>query len=358
MDHLEIKRALDGFKDVLDNRVHEVELKNRELADEILQLKQRGAAMPDDFSTGARGKTLGAKVWAELDKNADLLGKTGKLRLELKAAGDVTTTSSARSIMSGGVGGPSGMPIGAHNAMPTRTIGAISAVEYSRFLAIEGGAAVQAGEGAAKSAVRPTFSLITQTAATVAGYSKLSKQALNDSAELQRAIDTTLKRSIVTALDGLITGGSWGGANGLLAHATAYTSLVYTGLADAASEGVATMQTAGFAPDTVVLSPDVWLAITTATASGSGEYLSGSYLQPLPEALRGLRVVLSPTITAGKVLVLDSSQVELLVVEDMTIEIGTENDDFTKNIRTVLGEMRVIPTFRAVGAARLITPKA
>ena len=127
---------------------------------------------------------------------------------------------------------------------------------------------------------------------------------------------------------------------------------------DALSEGVATMQTAGFMPDTVAISPADWLAICVAKASGSGEYLSGSYLGQLGENLRGLRVVLSPGVTAGKGLLIDSSQVELLVVEDLAIEIGTDQDDFTRNVRTVLGEMRVMPVFRAVGGARLITPKA
>ena len=354
MEHSEIKQALAGFQSAFETRTHELELKNLEMYDEILQLKQRGTVMPGDFQNDAKSKTLGAKVWSEIDKNADLMAKTGKLRLEIKAAGDVTTTGSARSIMSAGVG----VPIGVHNAFPTRTIGGMSAIEYSRFLALEGAAAVQSSEGAAKAAVRPTFSLITQTAATIAGYAKVSKQALSDSVELQRAIDVTLKRSITTALDTLLNSGSWGGANGLLAHATAYTSLVYTNAADAASEGVATMQTAGFNPDTVVLTPADWLAIVAAKAAGDGQYLSGSYLAPLGESLRGLKVVLSPTITAGKLLVMDSSQFELLVVEDLTVEIGTDSDDFTKNVRTVLGEMRVIPTYRAVGAARLITPKA
>lgn len=358
MDYMkEVMNAVGMIETKIKDYATRTEEKTRELSEEILQLKQRGSMQPMDRpSTG--GLTLGCKVWDLVNKNSDLLGKTGKLRLELKAAGDVTTTGTARSIMSAGIGIPAGMPIGVHAAMPSRLIGSMSAVEYSRFLAIEGGAAVQSSEGAAKAAVRPTFSLITQTSITVAGYAKLSKQALSDSAELQRAIDVTLKRSITTALDTLLNSGSWGGANGLLAHATAYTSLVYTGLADAASEGVATMQTAGFAPDTVAMSPADWLAITTAKAAGSGEYLSGSYLQPLAESLRGLKVVLSPTITAGKVLLIDSSQVELLVVEDLSVEIGTDSDDFTKNVRTILGEMRVIPTFRAVGALRLITPKA
>ena len=42
----------------------------------------------------------------------------------------------------------------------------------------------------------------------------------------------------------------------------------------------------------------------------------------------------------------------------MTVEIGYVNDDFTRNKATVLGELRVIPIYRAATAARLVTPKA
>ena len=125
----------------------------------------------------------------------------------------------------------------------------------------------------------------------------------------------------------------------------------------ATSEGVSTMQTAGFIPDTVALNPADWLAITVAKGS-DGHPLSGAYLGVLPEAMRGLRVVLSPGVTAGKSLLIDSGQIELLVSDDFAVEFGYVNDDFTKNLFTILGEMRVIPIFRSVGAARLITPMA
>lgn len=362
-----ITKALEQIESKVVTSLENMSAKQREFADRLLQIEQKGGALEAfDTADQTRLHSLGRRVWTEMKKNADILSKTDRLRLAIadtgnlaiKAAGDVTGTGSARKIQSGGVGIPGAMALGVHNAMPSRSIGATSAVEYSRYTGIEGAAAVQAAEGDAKAAVRPTFSLITQSALTVAGYSKVSKQALTDSNELARAIDVTLRRSIGTALDTLLMSGSWGGANGFLAHATAYTSLVYTNLADAASEAVATMQEAGFMPDTVVLKPADWLAITTATASGSGEYLSGAYLSPLPELLRGMKVVLSPGVTAGKVMVADSSQLELLVVDELTVEIGTAGDDFTKNVRTILGELRVIPTFRAVGAMRLITPKA
>lgn len=310
-------------------------------------------------ATIATKKTLGTEVWAQLEANRELLGKTKSLRFEVKAATDPITTDSAGNVASGGVGAPTSTALGVQNALRMTPAAGISSLQYSRFLAFEGAAGVQAGEGAAKSAVRPTFSLISQPALTVAGYTKLAKQALNDSNELRSAVDVTLVRSVAKALDAALMAGNVTPAfSGLLTLATAYTSLVYTAIPDAASEAVATMQEAGFEPDTIVLKPSDWLAVQTAKNATSGDYLAGPWLSPLPELLRGLRVVLSPSMTAGKVMVLDSAHIELLTVDNFTVQAGFENDDFTKNIATLLGEMRVIPAFRATGAARLITPKA
>ena len=74
--------------------------------------------------------------------------------------------------------------------------------------------------------------------------------------------------------------------------------------------------------------------------------------------MRGLRVVLSPSVAAGKALLIDSAHSELLTVEGFSVEVAYVDDDFTKNLVTIIGEVRVIPVFRTVGSARLITPKA
>jgi uncharacterized linocin/CFP29 family protein len=134
--------------------------------------------------------------------------------------------------------------------------------------------------------------------------------------------------------------------------------LVYGALVDAISEAVSMMQTAGFSPTTAVLNPADWLAISTARGTANDHYLSGSYLGTMEPMLRGLNVVLSPTITAGTALVMDSSHSELQIVENFTVEVGYQGDDFVKNLSVILGEMRVLPVFRTVGSARLITPKA
>lgn len=331
-----------------------------ELKDRMLTVERKahdGGGDPAGMSSGA-APSIGSQFAAKFKEHGDMFAKTKSLRLEVKAAADVVTTSSGRKIVSGGVGAPAANVLGFHNALPGRRVMATTAVEYARMTGTTGAAAVQSAEGAAKAAVRPEHTLITQGGLTVAGYTRMSRQALNDSAELKSAIDTTLMRSVGTALDVALVNGATGFTGGYEGLATAYTSLVYESLVDAISEGVATMQVAGFMPDVVALSPADWLALCVAKSTLDDHYLSGSYLGALPSEMRGLRVVLSPSVDTGKALLLDSLHSELLVVEDFQIEIGYENDDFTKNQVVVLGEMRVIPVFRTTGSARLITPKA
>ena len=349
----ELLKAMDKVADRLENMKTEQAV----LADRVMQVEQRGTARYDGPTN--RGESLGAQVVKAFQANSDTLAKTKSLRLEIKAAGDTITTTSGRTILGGGVGSPSSsVLIGVQNGLTVRNASGNSASEYFRFLGTQGAAQVQATEGGAKAAVRPDHLMITQSAVTIAGYSKMSRQALSDSAELKSAIDITLRRAVNTALDTVLCAGNVTPAwDGLLTLATAYTSLTYTALVDATSEGVSNMQIAGFVPDVVALNPADWLAITVAKGS-DGHPLSGAYLGTLPEAMRDLRVVLSPAVTAGKALVMDSGQIELLVSDAFSVEFGTVNDDFTRNLVTILGEARVIPIFRSVGAARLITPKA
>lgn len=349
----ELLKALDK----VDAKMNDYKIEQATLADRMLQLEQKGSNRFDGPTQ--RGESLGSQVVKAFQANADTLAKSKSLRLEIKAAGDTITTTSGRTNIGGGVGAPgSAILLGVQNGLMQRNASGTSVSEYFRWTGTDGAAAVQAGEGAAKAPLRPNHTMITQSALTIAGYSKISRQALSDSAELKSAIDITLRRSVNTSLDSILNAGNVTPAwDGLLTLATAYTSLVYTALVDATSEGVSTMQIAGFVPDVVALNPADWLAITVAKGS-DGHPLSGAYLGVLPEAMRGLKVVLSPGVTVGKALVMDSGQIELLMCDDFSVEFGTINDQFVRNEISILSECRVIPIFRSIGGARLITPKA
>ncbi len=347
-----ILRALDKVEAKLNKTAED----SREFSDRLLQVEQAGSAPRGEGITSKSG--LGDMVVKAFNSNRELFEKTRSVRLEIKAASDPLTTASGRNIITGGVGAPQGGVLGLQNALLTRPAVGTSAVEYSRYTGQQGAAAQQVAEGDVKAAVRPDHSLIVQSAITIAGFSKMSRQALMDSSELKRAVDVTLGRSVSTALDAALTTGATGFVGGFAGLATAYTSLVYQGMADAVSEGVATMQTAGFMPDVVAISPADWLAIVVKKGTANDHYLSGSYLGTMPMEMRGLRVVPSPSVAAGKALLMDSSHAELLMVDGFSIEVAYSGDDFTRNLVSVLGELRVIPVFRTAGSMRLITPKA
>jgi HK97 family phage major capsid protein len=356
MSYEQIKVAVDAQIAAVENFKSGAEKRIETLEQEFIDLKS-GNLM--SRSMKARTSSLGDQVSKAFDENRDLFEKTRSVRLEIKAATDAVTTANGRSIATAGVGMIQGGILGLQNALPSRNQLATSAVEYSRFTGTQGAAAVQAAQGDTKAAIRPDHSLISQSAITIAGYAVMSRQALSDSAELKRAVEVTLARSVASALDAALVNGvaapAFGGFETL---ATSYTSLVYTALVDAISEGVATMQTSGFVPDVVALNPADWLAIATAKGTANDHYLSGNYLGAMPMEMRGLRVVLSPSVDAGKGLVIDSTHSELLVADNFTVEIGYSGTQFVQNLATVLGEMRVIPVFRTTGSARLITPKA
>lgn len=346
-----ISKSLDKFEGTLSS----VKTQQAEFADRLLSLEQGGAIK--SMNHGNASESLGAQVVKQFTANAEIFSKTKSLRLEIKAAADPITTANGRTVTSGGVGFIQGGVLGLQNALPVRSV-STTALEYSRFTGQQGAAAVQAAEGDAKAAVRPDHSLIVQNALTIAGYAKMSRQALSDSEELRRAVEVTLNRSVATAMDAALVNGAVGFVGGFESLATAATSLVYTALVDAVSEGASVMQTAGFNPDVVALNPADWLAISVAKGTANDHYLSGSYLGGIEMTLRGLRVVLSPSIDAGKALVLDSAHSEILVVDNFAIEIGYTGDDFVKNLAVVLGEMRILPVFRTAGSMRLVTPKA
>jgi hypothetical protein len=354
MSNEQIIKSLDK----VEAGFHSFKATQAELTDRVMILEQRGLGMPRLDAAAGQSQGIGAKVVKQFEANRELFEKTRSVRLEIKAAADPVTTTSGRNLITGGVGAPQGRVLGLQYGLPQRPAASASAVEYSRFTGTQGAAAQQAAEGDAKAAVRPDHSLITQSALTIAGYAKLSRQAMNDSAALARAVETTLRRSVDTALDVALVNGATGFTGGIETLATAYTSLVYQTMADAVSEGVATMQSSGFNPDVVALSPADWLAVVVKKGTANDHYLSGNYLGAMPQEMRGLRVVLSPSVDTGKALLIDSTHVELLIVDGFSVELAYDGNDFTKNLVTMLGELRVIPIFLTVGAARLITPKA
>ena len=351
MPYDQITTELTKFSDVFMGRIEAIE-------GEIVSMKDGATAAR--HHRGKSGQSLGDQFVSAFEAERSLFAKTGKISLELKASTDPITTANARNLASGGVGVMGLGVLGIQNAFVPRPSQGVSAVEYSRLTSVTGAAGVQAGDGAAKPSVRPDFTLINQSALTIAGWSTLSKQALGDSAELKYAVEVTLARSIAAAMDDALIKGTttpaWAGLKPLAIARP--PSLIYGCMVDAISEGVSSMQIAGFNPDVVSMHPSEWLAIISATGLTNDHYLiPDGFLNEQGMVLRGLRVILSASLAVGEALVLDSAHTEIQLVDGLKIEVGTQNDQFVKNLVTVLGEMRIIPVFRTVGSAVIVNPK-
>ena len=347
----QFKQKYDGRVDSLESTLNNVEKK----------LNRRGAPHSEGLGGfGGNTRNLGELVIAELEENRDSLTKNGRLNLTIKAAGDPILATTVGARISLNPMAPMAGAIGIQRAIPFRTESGVQAITYPRYNAVAGAAAKQAGEGAAKAALGIDFTAVTQNAITVAGYAKASEQALNSTGELSSIINGVLTRSIGQSLDDILVQGSAAPGpvfNGIEPLAIQFTSLVYPALVDAISETISIMQMSGFAPNAVALNPADWLAIQTAK-NADGDYLTGSYLGPLPVGLRGLQVTVSPSVSVGKALLMDTAFIEVLEADSLSLSIGLTNDDFIKNLLVLRAEMRVIPVFRADGAAYLVTPKA
>lgn len=352
-------QVMDGIKGVqkkLETQITPIEKRLSDLERDFDQ-KSNGYRGASQLGMGGRESAADTIVKAIRD-NGEILAKAGKVQLDVKASGIIDSASGA-AVRGDGVGtiGLPTMFVGFHNALDHYSQGGVNQIVYSQYQnTYTGEASIQAVEGDKKAQLTPAYKQITQNAITVAGFSKISRQAMSDNQELNSAVNIVLRRSLSKTLDNVMVNGNGTDWTGYKTLAKAYKS-PFTAMVDAISDTVQKMQIDGFVPNVVVLSPADWLTIQTQTNT-LGDYLAGFYLGQLPEQLRGLRVVLSPSATAGSAYVLDSTLAPLSVVDEVQVMVGFDSDDFTRNLATILCETRVIPSLRVLEAVRLVTPTA
>lgn len=357
MSFEQIEKSLSTLESKL-GRLDALEKDVKRLDDGITEMVQKSTRYPGNHAGGAhRADTFGEQVVKAMQADADILAKSGKLTVDV-ASSPITSADTA-AVGSGGIAVLAGPVPSILNGLPTRGISGVNSLVYSRFMGTEGAADVQPNEGDVKAKAKPTFKEITQNALTIAGITKISKQAMADSMAMQQAIDITLRRSIARSMDAVLTGGNKVGSatwEGYLALAKPVTG-TYATLVDSVSETITQMLEDGFAPGVIFMRPSDWLALVIARDKNDRP-LTDSYLGALPMELRGTPVVLSPTIPAGKALIADAPNLEILVNDSTVVELGYTNDDFERNLISVRAETRFLPTYRIDGAARLVTPKA
>lgn len=97
----------------------------------------------------------------------------------------------------------------------------------------------------------------------------------------------------------------------------------------------------GAIPNAVLVNPTDWQEVKLLRTV-DGIYIWGAPMDMGPDRIWGLPVVLAEGLTAGTAIVGDFANFSLLVEKkQMTIKVGFQNDDFIRNQRSIVAEIRV-----------------
>lgn len=222
-------------------------------------------------------------------------------------------------------------------------------VEYVRESAFTNNAAAQSAEGAAKAQSAITLTLEESKVATIAHWLKSSRQALSDSDALREYLDRRLRYGTLLALEAQIVAGD--GASGRIKGLThADNHVAYGGgegtdqAADAIRRAIGQLDAMNFEADAVVLNPDDWTAMELLK-DDEQRYLIGDPKGPASKKIWAEMVHTTPSLPAGKFIVASLGQATMFHPrEDANLIIALDGDDLTKNLVTLLAELRATMT--------------
>ena len=221
-------------------------------------------------------------------------------------------------------------------------------VQWAEIVAGEG-AADYTAEGVKKNQI--DFDWVEKSAEVlkITAFIKVSKEALEDVDGLEAEINNELTEQILLKVDAeLLTGaGTTGILSGIQANDTAYDASSFAGTivnpnkSDVLRTAIAQIVAANFVPDYALLHPND-IASMELEKGTDGHYVLPPFRSADGTVISGVRVLGNTGQTVDKFTVGDFTKFHVRMREDMMIDIGLENDDFTKNLRTILAEVRLV----------------
>lgn len=207
----------------------------------------------------------------------------------------------------------------------------------------DGGAAF-IEEGALKPLKDWQYETETSTVKKVAVSCKVSTEMLTDAPFMRGEIERLLRQDLMSVVNEKVLTGTGTGAEikGVTQDAAGYTSsdlddkIENPNYADAVRAAVLQLRMLNYRPDTLFINP-VDNAVIDLTKDTTGHYLATE----MRALVSGITIVETANIAKGKFLLMDTSRWMLRPYENLRLEYGLENDDFRKNLVTVIAEMRL-----------------
>ncbi|SFN60495.1 phage major capsid protein, HK97 family [Cohaesibacter marisflavi] len=326
-------------------------LKMNELKGQFEEFEQKMARIGSN--PAERAKSIGEQfIDDEQVKSWIADGPTkGKADMKIKATITTATTDAAGSV--GGAIAPQRVP--GIQELPQRRMtvrdllspGDMSSpsLEYVQETGFSNNAAPVA-EGAAKPSSDIQLDLKSTSAKVIAHWFKASKQSLDDVPQLRSLIDNRLLYGLAYKEELQLLSGDGTGQNllGLIPQATGYAEpFTPDSGTNIDTLRLAMLQAvlAEYPATGHVLNPIDWARIEL-TKDGQGKYIIGQPQGSITPTLWNLPVVQTQAISEDKFLTgAFKMAAQVFDLWQARVEVGFENDDFTKNLITILGEERL-----------------
>lgn len=204
-------------------------------------------------------------------------------------------------------------------------------------------------EGALKT--QQDFDLVERQAVTqkITAFIKVSKEMIQDLPFMQKEINTELMELVALKLDSQILSGDGTGNNlvGILQNAVTFSagtfalSVPFANELDVLRVAISQVESALFQTNYIIMHPTD-IAKFDVTKTSTGEYTMPMIYTDLNGVKRynGIEIISNTGIAVGTFLLGDFTKSNLRIREDMNIQVGSVNDDFTKNLVTILCEAR------------------
>lgn len=201
------------------------------------------------------------------------------------------------------------------------------------------------GEGDVKPLVDFEWKSNTTQLKKVPAKSKVSTEMLDDIDFMDGEIRNELKYQVDMAVDTAILSGAGGDSiYGITHWASAYalTTIKTTtpNNYDAIKAAATQVRNLFFQPNLCIVNP-IDAANMEITKDADGGYVMPPFSTVGGKNIAGLRVVESPAIPVGYLLVGDMTKVKIREKGTFVVTVGWVNDDFEKNLVTMIGERRM-----------------
>ncbi|MBV7408198.1 phage major capsid protein [Maritimibacter sp. DP1N21-5] len=339
------EKLTEGLKEQIDEAL----LKMGELTEQVAVLEQKGVRDPGQGAS----RSLGQMFVDDEGVKSFLDGRPTKGKADMMVKATITSLTTDAAGSAGDAIAPARLP--GVQMMPNRrmTIRDLlmsgrtesNVVQYVQETGFTNSAAPVA-EGAKRAESDVKLELVNGNVATIGHYMKASREVLNDAPMLASMIDGRLRYGVDFKEEVQLLSGDGTGQNlsGLVTEATAYSvpgSLTAENLVDTLRFAALQVYLAEFPSSAFVLNPIDWAFIETLK-DDIGNYIIGDPQSGATPTLWRLPVVQTPAMTVDKFLTgAFDSQAQVFDREQTRVEVGYENDDFTKGLVTILADERL-----------------